>query len=322
MAFMMQLDVRKLDLRLLYVLEVIHRTGSITAAADILHLTQPALSHSLKRLRVLFDDPLFIRSSEGMRATAKADELAESIRRIQSVVADELAGAAAFDPKSLKRVFRICMTDVGEMVLLPKLIRTLGREAPLVDIETVTLPPREMAQALDSGAADLAVGPFSELETSNLRRQYIFERGFLCMLSEDLFDRCGGRIDQETYLGTPHAVVSSSTKSEEVMENFLSSHGYSRNAVLTVPHMLCLPAVVREAGVIATIPQSAGYHFSRYEGIRVVELPFKAPLAPPLTNIMQFWSARFDKEPAIKWLRTVVADLYQRYGAPTSPIQH
>ena len=170
------MDVSKIDLRLLYTLEAIHRLGTLTAAGNAIGLSQPALSHALNRLREIFNDELFVRTSRGMRATPRADELASSARRILSTVREELSPASAFVPESLKRTFHLGMTDVGEMVFLPALIAHLRTHAPGVNIVSITLSPRNLAEALEMGTVDLAVGPLPDLTGADLRQQMVFER--------------------------------------------------------------------------------------------------------------------------------------------------
>ena len=306
----MGLDPHRIDVRLLYTLETIQRTGSLTVAGEALGLSQPALSHQLRRMREIFKDPLFVRSATGMYATPKANELATSARRIQAVVKAEIGSVVPFHPQSLERVFNLCMSDVGEMVLLPKLIARLREEAPLVNVSTIKRSHREMVDALDRGIADLAIGAFSELHGAALKRQHLFDRGFLCLVSARHPRIQGERLSLATFLDEPHMIVSSAG-SEEIFEQFLARERLTRRIAVTVPHMLCVPSVIAETDVIATVPQSVGLYFSNYVGVRVLPTPFEPPAEPPITRVLQYWSDRFDKDPAVVWLRRIVAELYQ-----------
>ena len=308
------MDPRKIDLRLLYTVEAIHRTGSLTAAGEALGLSQPALSHQLRRLREIFNDPLFLRSPAGMHSTPRAEALVKSVLRIQSTVRAELGSVADFDPATVDREFTLCMTDVGEMVLLPKLLGRLRGEAPNVRIRTMSTPPRQTADLLETGEADLALGPFPELSGAALKCQRLFDRGFLCLVAED-HPRVGERIDLDQYLGEPHMFIASAGRSEESFEKFLLSRRLSRRIVLRVPHMLAVPNVVRESDLLATVPQSVGLLFRSYAGIRAIDLPFEDAVQPPRTTVSQFWSARFDRDPANMWLRGLVAQIFQRSDA-------
>ncbi|WPB89303.1 LysR family transcriptional regulator [Streptomyces malaysiensis] len=304
------MNPRDIDLRLLYTLEAIHRSGSITGAAEELNLSQPAVSHSLRRLRSVFGDRLFIRTADGVTPTPLAEQLAASARRIQYTVRSELEASMHFDPAHLTRVIHLCMTDAGELVMLPRLLRRLHEEAPGVEVQTLTMPPKVMVEALDNGVADLAIGPFPELARTTLSRQRLYQRGFLCLVARD--QRAVGRrgLTLETYLSEGHLVVQSPGRTEEVFERFLAENGLSRTVTLRVPHTLCVPAVVRETDLIATVPQSVGTFFSSYPGINVFPVPFAEPMAPPVTTVSQYWSSRFEMDRTNAWLRGVVADLF------------
>lgn len=303
-------DPRKIDMRLLNTLEAVHRAGSLTAAGQELGLSQPAVSHALRRLRTVFKDPLFVRAPSGMTPTPRAVQLAASARRIQATMRAELEGLDRFEPAALERVIRLCATDAGEMVVLPKLLQRLRVEAPGVDVQTLTTPPRTMVEALDSGVADLAVGPFPELARSSLRRQRLYRRGFLCITSQDHPRLRHGGLTVQTFLSEPHLVVRSPGRTEEVFEHFLAENGFARRVALTVPHTLCVPTVIRATDLVATVPQSVGLGYGDYPGLRVSPVPFHGPISPPVTTVSQYWSHRFDADPVNLWLRATVAELF------------
>lgn len=313
------MDPRDIDLRLLETVEAVHRAGSITVAAQELGLSQPAVSHSLRRLRRMFDDQLFVRTATGVNPTPLADRLAASARRIQAMVRAELSTTLNFTPGSLQRTFRLCTTDAAEMVLLPRLVARIRAEAPGVDITTLTLPPRATATALEDGVADLALGPFPELTDTRLRQQRLFRRGFVCVVAADHPRLSSAPLTTQAYLSEPHLVVRSSGRTEEIFERFLLDHGLDRRIALTVPHMLCVPSVTAETDLIATVPQSVGRFFGGYPGISVQPVPFGDPVGPPAAVVSQFWSARFDKDPAGVWLRDLVGELFGEPGGSGPP---
>lgn len=299
-------DVDKIDLRLLYMLETIHRKGTLTAAGDALGLSQPALSHSLNRLRDIFGDELFVRTSRGMRSTPRADELANSARRILAMVRAELGPVAPVEPEALERTFRLAMTDVGEMVFLPELIKHLRDHAPKVNVASVTLPPRHLAEALEMGAVDMAIGPLPDLTGADLRQQVIFDRGFVCLVASDHPRVTKARLTLSAFLKEPHLVVSSPGRTVEVFERFMEGRKLSRRIALSVPHVLCVPFIVASSDLIATVPQSVGIAFRSFPGLRVID----PPLETPRIRVALYWSARFSKDPGSAWLRSVITGLF------------
>ena len=300
------MDVRKLDLRLLYTLETIHRLGTLTAASEALGLSQPALSHSLNRLREAFKDDLFVRTSRGMKSTPKADELASSARRILSMVRAELGSTAPFAPEQLQRVFRLGMTDVGEMVFFPELVQYLREHAPHVNIESVTLPPRSMAEALEMGTIDLAIGPLPDLMGADLKQRIIFERGFVCLVAANHPRITRSRMMLQAFLKEPHLVVASPGRTVEVFERFLAEQQLVRRVALSVPHMLCVPFIIADTDLVATVPESVGIAFRNFPNLRVIA----PPLETPRIRVALYWSARFSREPANAWLREAINMLF------------
>ena len=300
------MDAGKIDLRLLYTLEAIHRLGTLTAAGDALGLSQPALSHALNRLRALFNDELFVRTSRGMRSTPKADELASSARRILATVREELGPSGPFKPETLERTFHLAMTDVGEMFFLPELIKHLRDNSPQVNIVSHTLPPRNLAEALEMGTIDMAFGPLPYLAGADLRQQLIFERGFLCLVSSEHPRIAKSRLTLNAFLKESHLVVASPGRTVEMFERFLDERKLSRRVVVSVPHMLCVPFIIANSDLVATVPQAVGLVFRDFPGLRVVD----PPLETPKIRVALYWSVRFSKDPGNAWLRSVIVNLF------------
>jgi len=164
------MSFNRLDLNLLRVFDAVWQTRSVTVAASNLHLTQPAVSKQLHRLRELLEDPLFVRTNDGMAPTPRAEALAGLVRQALSEVRNAIELQLGFDPRSSDRTFRIFTSDLGQMVFLPKLLDLVSRQAPAVNIHTVQVPAQRMrGVALESGDVDLAVGYFEEFEGSTER---------------------------------------------------------------------------------------------------------------------------------------------------------
>lgn len=309
------MDADKIDIRLLYMLETIHRMGTLTAAGDALGLSQPALSHSLNRLRDIFGDELFVRTSRGMKSTPRADELASSARRILATVRTELSPVGPLEPENLDRTFRLAMTDVGEMVFLPELIRHLRERAPKVNVVSVTLPPRHLAEALEIGTIDLAIGPLPDLAGADLRQQAIFDRGFVCLVSSDHPRITKGRLTLSAFLKEPHLVLSSPGRTVEVFERFMEERKLSRRIALSVPHVICVPFIIANSDLVATVPESVGIAFRSFPGLQVID----PPLESPRIRVALYWSARFSKDRGNAWLRSMITELFCKSRARRRP---
>jgi DNA-binding transcriptional LysR family regulator len=179
------MDIRKIDLNLLVVLDALLRLQNVSRAAEALGMSQPALSYALKRLRPLLDDPLFVRSARGMQPTPRAQQLAEPLRAVLDMVQRDVLQQPRFDPATTERSVTFNMADVGELVFLPRLLAHLKVAAPGIDVRTVSTPPSLLEDALRSGAVDLAVGYFPGMDGAAIYQQRLFSHSFVCLVRKD-----------------------------------------------------------------------------------------------------------------------------------------
>lgn len=296
-----------IDLNLLRIVEAIERLGSLGAAADELHLSQPAVSHALARIRNIAGEKLFVRHARGMSPTPEGGRLARSARRIQAFVRGELGAGESFVPAKLKRLFTFCMSDVGEMVFLPQLLDQIRRDAPGVDIRSVSLPPRRLEERLEEGSVDLAIGYFPDLTAAGIETQLLFDRDFLCLFSRKHPRISRSRWSLDMFLAEPHLVVSPEGRVEELFERLLREKKLSRRVLLSVPHTFAMPAIVSSSDLIATVSRSVGTAFETYPNLRTLPLPIQGPRI----RIALHWSARFAQDPAIVWLRGLIQGIFE-----------
>lgn len=152
------MHIRDLDLNLLVVFDALLRERSVTRAAQDIGLTQGAMSHALNRLRTFVEDPLFVKTAQGMTPTAKGEQLGATIPQIIAAIRTNVVAEARFDPLTAQRAFVLCMTDMGELVFLPPLIRRLRKLAPHCTLRSVQVPLEQIESILSSAEADLALG--------------------------------------------------------------------------------------------------------------------------------------------------------------------
>ena len=175
------MNFNTLDLNLLVVFDAILRTRSVTLAGENVHLSQSAMSNALKRLRRSFNDPLFVRTSMGMLPTPYAEQISKPIQDALAQIKATIEAKNVFDPAKSERTFRIYMTDVGQMVLLPDLLERIPKEAPHVNLQTVQVPMHHREEAMESGEVDLAVGYLIPFE-GHFYRQKLFTETYVCMV--------------------------------------------------------------------------------------------------------------------------------------------
>lgn len=298
--------MKSFDLNLLRVVVALYDAGSVGRAAQALGMSQPAMSAALARLRKAFGEPLFVRTARGMSPTARAHALATSAREVLSRVADDVLSEATFDPATTATTFTLALSDVGEMVFLPKLLERLQRLTPHAAVRSVSLPPARLEQALESGEADLAIGYFPDLKSNAFFQQRLFTHRFVCLLRADHPIR-GHRLSLDQFVTLGHAVVRAEGRSQEIFEKFLERRKIARRIVLLTPHFMSIPTVIGKSDLVVTLPHVIGLFFAQTgANIKIVE----PPLAIPRIELRQHWHRNAQHEPRHKWLRRLVSDLF------------
>jgi DNA-binding transcriptional LysR family regulator len=300
---------QRLDLNLLPIAVALYEERGVSKAANRLGMSQPAVSAALAKLRKAFDDPLFIRTARGMEPTSRAQALIAPARDVLSRVERDMLSGLAFDPASAKVTFTFALSDVGEMVFLPNILERLQRVAPLASVRSVSPPPSELRDGLDSGAIDLAVGYFPDLETSNFFRQRLFTHHFCCLLRAD-HPIGGKRLSLKQFLGLKHVVVHSAGRSQELFERFLARNRIHPNVVLLTPHFMSLPMIIGKSDLVATVPHAIGMYYSGpASNIKTVLPPF--PDMPRIV-LKQHWHRKAHHDPRNQWLRKLVSELFNQ----------
>lgn len=299
------------DLNLLRVLVVLHQCRSVSKAAEMLGLSQPATSLALGRLRKRFGDPLFVRSPAGMLPTPRCDELAESSTAALSQIDSKVLHRETFDPRTSQREFVVTMADVGELHFLPRLMAHIGQHAPLCKLRCEPFATHDLGGALAEGRCDLALGFFPNLERPPLYVQQLFMHTLVCLVRADHPQVRSSKISMRQFLEIPHVAVHPMGRSHELFESMLKRKGIRRNAQLTSVHFLTVPAIVAATDLIVTVPRSIADYYCELENLRIVEPPVNIkPYA-----LKQFWHPRSHADPALKWLRESVVQLF---GTPSA----
>jgi DNA-binding transcriptional LysR family regulator len=297
-------DARLLDPRLLRLFDALFATGSVTKAAERLGQSQPTVSMWLSRLRQELDDPLFVRTPEGMLPTPRAEALIgtarqalDSLRRLSQMRTD-------FEPATAQRRFCICMTDASHVALLPSLLGHVRRLAPGVRIEAMQIGP-DTPLMLQSGEGDLALGYIARLDAGHFQ-QALFPQDWVCIANRE-HPRVRKRLTIAAYAREQHVVILGGT-AHELLDEALETQDVARNVALELPGFLGLPAIVGTTDLIATLPRHIGETLAHFYGLQV----FPCPLDVPGFTVKQYWHARVHHDPASQWLRGVCAELFQQ----------
>lgn len=295
--------MKDFDLNLLRVIVALYDTGSVGRAAQALGMSQPAMSAALARVRRAFGEPLFVRTARGMSPTARTHALAAGARDVLARVADNVLSEASFEPSTTQATFTFALSDVGEMVFLPKILEILQRLAPRATVRSVSLPPARLEQSMENGEVDLAIGYFPDLKSNAFFQQRLLTHRFACLLRADHRIR-GRKLSLEQFLFLGHAVVRAEGRSQEIFEKYLERRKISRRIVLLTPHFMSIPTVIGKTDLVVTLPHAIGLFFSRTgANIKVME----PPLPIPRIELRQHWHRNAHHDPKNKWLRRLIA---------------
>lgn len=295
------------DLNLVMVLDALIRERSTTRAAEQLGLGQSAVSHALGRLRRALDDPLFIKTAGGLKPTPRTEALTPAVLQMMEIVRNELHSQPRFDPARVERCFRFCMTDMGELVFLPPLMERLRREAPHCTLQTLQVPQARIAETLESGEADLAIGSLRAIP-QGLFQQQLFTHPFVTIVATEA--PVGERLTLAEFEAMDHVVVSLDGGRGSAYDKAIEELGVRRRIFLTTPHFLLIPPLLeRQPNLVATVPRELGTVFARYKVVRVVE----PPIGLPRFELRQHWHPRFHYDPANLWLRKLVKETFADY---------
>ncbi len=297
------LNLRDIDLNLLVVFQQLYKERRVALVAENLGLTQPAVSNALSRLRKMLGDELFLRTARGMEPTPYATLLAEPIAYALATIRDTLDRQLEFDPAASVRKFTIAMTDLGEIHFLPKLMSRLAEAAPGVTVSTVRNTNVNLADELEAGRVDIAIGLLPQLKGGFFQR-LLFRQRYVCVLRKGHpLDK--GAMTLDDFEGAQHVVVVAGGTGHAIADDTIQRRGIKRNIRLSVPHFIALGHILARTDLIATIPE-------RYvrESMGPFGLTYLAhPVPIPEFDVNLFWHAKFHKEPGNQWLRNLIAEL-------------
>ena len=306
------MNVNRIDLNLLVYLDALLRERNVTQAANQLNLSQPAMSNGLRRLRELFDDPLLVRTSEGMTPTERALELEPVVREVLTSIDRAVQQRSAFEPQDAHRVFRIMASDYAESTLLPTVLGKLRNLAPGLTLDIMT-PSDVSFLDVERGKVDMVINRFDSMPQS-FHQIHLWNDSFSCVLSPEnpvLED-----FTLDNYLKANHVWVSKTGMGVGVGVNpddvqrlgwvdaALNKLGKKRQIRVFTRHYQAAMTMAEQNDLIVTLPTRAA--LLKLDNPRVVLRD--PPLEIPPLELKMAWSPLLQHNPANKWLRKLIAD--------------
>ena len=294
------MNLTDFDLNLLVVFDAIFREKSLTRAGQRLNLSQPAISHSLSRLRVAFEDPLFVRHGNQMEPTPLAEELRQNVRNILDLAENTLEDKGSFEPERSTRTFYIGIQDYPMLPLFPRLILVLKPEAPQIKIRTRHLSKERRKNALEDGELDLVIGITQDFG-SNIQQQEIFRDKEVCIFRKD-HPVIGNDLTLEEYLKAEFISQASNDLEENPIDIQLQEMGHQRKIRLAVDNEIIIPQLVSKTDYLANVTQLVAKEFAARLPINILPIPIPVEEF----QIVQYWHIRNQEDAAHNWLRKTI----------------
>jgi DNA-binding transcriptional LysR family regulator len=299
------MDVEGLDITQLRLIDALAQTFHLSEAAARVGISQSAASHALARLRHDLQDPLFVRTSRGMRPTPYGERLSNSVVQALAALRSGLEAPDSFDPRTSHRTFTLLLTDLGQVYFLPKLVERLAAQAPRVTLRARSIPMDHPHVLLESGEADLAVGVLASLTTGFLQRRLFKGSRYVCMVRRGHPAFRKG-MNLKALSSVPHALVDVSGMGHDGLRAALKRLHIPADIRLSFTQFMVLPGLLEKSDLLVIAPASLAETVSKLAKVQVMDLPFKLP---PF-EIRLYWHERYRSDPANRWLRDVFVDLF------------
>ncbi len=301
---------QRIDLNLLEYLDVLLRERNVTHAANQLGITQPAMSNGLRRLRDMFEDPLLVRTAEGMTPTERALELQPMVRDILANIDKAIQPKTEFDAATSKRIFRVMASDYAESTLFPLLLRKLRNEAPGISLDIMT-PSDVSFHDVEQGKVDMVINRFDAIPQS-FHQATIWQDSFLCLFSKK--NPIAKAFNLQNYLASKHVWVSKTGMGVGVginpadvqrlgwVDEALRAIGEQRHIAVFTRHYQAAMRMAELQDLIVTLPARAARLQSNNAQV-VIEPP---PFDIPPFDLKMAWSPLLQKNPAHQWMRQAI----------------
>lgn len=299
-----EINLNRFDINLLVVFIDLWETRSVTLTSERLSLTQPAVSHALKRLRVALGDDVFLHSRAGLRPTPRAQQLVAPITNALKEIKVALSAEAVFDPGTARRDFRIAMSEIMELSVAPMLVSEIVREAPGVMLNLVPMSDNRTACAqLESGELQLTISS-REIRNAWVSNQTLTELPMIAMLSKGI-EVPGTTIPLDMYLDIPHVIIKPQDRRGSSVDKSLAELGCKRKVGAVVQNYMVMAAVAVRCGFICHLPRMMAEQLGHQMNLTIYDLPIEVKPTPVIVTSHN----RYNADSGIAWLVQKTRDI-------------
>ncbi|XQW84982.1 LysR family transcriptional regulator [Thalassotalea piscium] len=286
----------KIDLNLFLVLKTVYQEGTITAAANKLHLTQPAVSHALSRLRDRFNDLLFIRHGRKMVPSALCQKIMPQVIQSLATLEATLIDQKEFDISEHKREIKLGFRDILESIFFPTLVPDLHQNTPNITINSRQVSRVEMEKALEQKELDIVIDVLTPT-SNNISNTLICNEHFslICRNEHPILND----LTLENYVNATHALVALKDSRVDLVDMALAKHGASRKIALQCEHYFAATSVISRCDMLLTMPNAYANLLKDRMPVCVVPLPFEVPVLP----VHMYWHKQAEHDLMNSWMR-------------------
>ncbi len=297
------MNINGINLNLLRNFAAIYEWKTLSKAAQQIGLSQPALSHSLRQMRELFEDELFVREDGKFKPTRKARELAPPIMQALGSLAETLERPVKFEPKNCDRTFRLGLSDFGSETILPLVAERLIVEAPNASCVVLQLHQGQIPQRFNLGDIDLSLMS-RQSSCDEFDSETVLQESVVCLMREsEIFEE--ENFDLNAYASKGHVAVNLTGKLKSMVDAKLDVLGFERDVRMVVPYFNAVPEIVLRTGLFGLLPSRLAMQACEKYPLKSLPLPFEFPNM----EFRLYWHPRRRREAELSWFRQIVSEV-------------
>jgi len=296
------MKISSFDLNLFVILNAIYTEGSLTKAAEVVGITQPAVSNALSRLREKFDDDLFVRTGTGMVPTQKTENIISDIQSALSLMQQSVNQPNAFDPAITERNFKLSLGDITEGRVLPYMMKEIYKNAPNISVGSYNYRRIDQVHALATNNLDFVVDPVIP-DSDEINSYKVFQDYFVVIHREGHPIQQIKNLTVDDLLSQKFINVSNRRKGLHMVDLELEKTGHRRDIALRCQHFLIAPEIIRETDAVIM----ATHSFAKSNDLPFVEIPQELPQMEYFLS----WHKSDEGDGGHEWMKDLIIKAFE-----------